>query len=449
MSARNALFVFNLARLSLFQISFGILLGLLNDTLNRVMKVELGLSATLVFTLINLKELLAVLGVKVWAGNASDNTELFGYRRTPFMLAGLVMACVPFFFITPAAFEVPTDGLSGILKLILAFTLFGVGLHIALTAYYGLIVDFAGEKHLGKMASISWCLLVLAGIITAVLTGKALDTGFSEARLHGIAQTAGIVAFLFGIFSTVGIETRKGEKSEKSVETSPVRESEALSFGQSLKLISASPQTQSFAFYIFISIFAAFGNELVMEPFGGDVFGLSVAETSKFKPLLGGAQLIFMLLTGFTINYVGKKNYILLGNSVCTVGFILLIASGVMQSQPVLNTALVVIGVGLGMCTIGNITLMMTMNAGRGGLFMGLWGTAQSAAMFVGGTGVGALLDGITSLTGNTLLGYTAIFGLEILAFTVSTVMLPAISSESFEEETKVKLEEVLAVAAD
>ena len=83
----------NLVRLSLFQMGFGIMLGFLLDTLNRVMTTELRISATIVFGLISLKELLAIFGVKVWAGNLSDRSQIFGLKRTPYVLLGL-FCCV-------------------------------------------------------------------------------------------------------------------------------------------------------------------------------------------------------------------------------------------------------------------------------------------------------------------------------------------------------------------
>ena len=82
----------NLVRLSLFQMGFGVMLGFLLDTLNRVMTTELRISATIVFGLISLKELLAIFGVKVWAGNLSDRSQIFGLKRTPYVLLGLFLA---------------------------------------------------------------------------------------------------------------------------------------------------------------------------------------------------------------------------------------------------------------------------------------------------------------------------------------------------------------------
>ena len=84
----------NLVRLSLFQMGFGVMLGFLLDTLNRVMTTELRISATIVFGLISLKELLAIFGVKVWAGNLSDRSQIFGLKRTPLCSAWTFLLCL-------------------------------------------------------------------------------------------------------------------------------------------------------------------------------------------------------------------------------------------------------------------------------------------------------------------------------------------------------------------
>ncbi|HHE07646.1 MAG TPA: hypothetical protein ENL01_01835 [Chlorobaculum parvum] len=156
--------VFNLVRLSLFQIGFGIMLGFVQDILNRVMIKELFLPATIALGLISLKELLAIIGVKVWAGNLSDRHTIFGYRRTPYVLIGLVSCIVSFVLSPSAAYEVHITGgsLASIIesaltdlalwKLSAIFLIFGFGLQVATTAYYALIADMVDEKDIGKIA---------------------------------------------------------------------------------------------------------------------------------------------------------------------------------------------------------------------------------------------------------------------------------------------------------
>ncbi|MCG8374881.1 MAG: MFS transporter, partial [Chlorobiales bacterium] len=310
---------FNLVRLAFFQMGFGIMLGFLHDTLNRVMTSDLGISSTIVFGLISLKELLAVFGVKVWAGNMSDKSHLFGYKRSPYILLGL-LSCVFSFMLSPvAAYEVTIAGVGfaellpamvkdvGLLKLVIIFLVFGFGLQVATTAYYALMADYVGDKHIGKVTSASWTLMVLTTIVSARIVGSYLDV-YSPERLMNVAFVGGLIALGIALFAFAGVEERNAVAKKGKTE-------ESLTFGQSVKLLSTSPKTLLFAFYIFVAIFALFSCEIVMEPFGADVFGMPVGVTTKlFRPTMGGMQLVFMLLVGFLLNRIGKKRGAFIGN---------------------------------------------------------------------------------------------------------------------------------------
>ncbi len=447
-------FRFNLVRLAFFQMGFGIMLGFLEDTLNRVMTSDLGISSTIVFGLISLKELLAVFGVKVWAGNMSDSTSIMGYKRTPFIFLGLSAFAIAFALSPSTAYEVQIQHQSGdllsmiwfalndfaLIKLVVIFLTIGFGLQVATTTYYALVSDYVGERNIGKVASSSWTLMVLTTILTAKSVGIYLEE-YSPERLSNVAQFGGAIAFIIGFLSVVGVEKRNNQTDKKSSE-------QGLSFGQSIQLLSGSPKTMLFAFYIFLSIFALFANVIVMEPFGADVFGMSVSETnSLFRPTMGGMQLIFMLIVGFFITKTGKKLPIYIGNTLSSIGFAMVIYSGIVLDATFLKISLVVVGIGLGASSIANITMMMTMTAGRAGIYMGLWGTAQSLAMFLGNSGAGVVRDIMISLSGDFMPAYTVIFAMEILAFTSASLILPHISKEKFETESKVKMEEMLAAS--
>lgn len=261
----------NLIRLSLFQMGFGIMLGFLLDTLNRVMTTELGISATIVFGLISLKELLAILGVKVWAGNLSDRSQIFGLKRTPYVLIGL-LCCVFSFMLAPAAaYEVKVGGIAfsellpammrdvGLLKLAVIFLVFGFGLQVATTAYYALLADTVGEENIGKVTGASWTLMVLTTIVSTRIVGSYLDV-FTPERLITVAEVGGLIALGIGLFAVVGVEQRNAETKEG-------KSKHAISFSQSIMLLSSSPKTLLFASYIFISIFALFANDYIKKPF--------------------------------------------------------------------------------------------------------------------------------------------------------------------------------------
>lgn len=438
----------NLIRLSLFQMGFGIMLGFLHDTLNRVMTTDLGISSTIVFGLISLKELLAIFGVKVWAGNMSDRSHIFGLKRTPYILLGLLCCVFSFVFAPAAAYEVNIAGKTfsdlfvavltdiGLLKLAIIFLVFGFGLQVATTAYYALLADTVGEEHIGKVTGASWTLMVLTTIVSTRIVGSYLDV-FTPERLIAVAEVGGSIALCIGLFAVLGVEKRNAEvRAGKS--------KHSISFSQSIRLLTSSPRTLQFAFYIFISIFALFANEIVMDPFGGDVFGMPVGTTTKlFRPTMGGTQLVFMLLVGFLLNRIGQKRGAHIGNFFGIIGFCMLIAAGFMRDEQFLRLALVVTGIGLGAASVSNISMMMTMTAGRSGIYIGLWGTAQSLAIFLGHFGAGIIRDVVYHLSGTYVWAYAAIFMMEIIAFTVSSLVLPHISKEAFEAESEAKIAEM------
>src|SRR6201991_124198 len=79
-----------LMRLSLFQVSVGISVVLLNGTLNRVMIVELGVPSWLVASMVALPLVFAPLRVLI--GFKSDNhRSVLGWRRVPYIWMGTLL----------------------------------------------------------------------------------------------------------------------------------------------------------------------------------------------------------------------------------------------------------------------------------------------------------------------------------------------------------------------
>ena len=328
----------------------------------------------------------------------------------------------------------------GLLKLSFIFLVFGFGLQVATTAYYALLADTVGEANIGKVTGASWTLMVLTTIISTRIVGSFLDV-FTPERLIKVAEVGGLIALGIGLVAVLGVEKRHAE-------TKAGESKHSLSFSQSIQLLSSSPKTLLFASYIFISIFALFANEIVMDPFGAHVFGMPVGTTTKlFRPTMGGTQLIFMLITGFLLGRIGQKRGAFIGNMFCIVGFGMLIAAGFLLDVQFLRIALVVTGIGLGASSVANISMMMSMTAGRSGVYIGLWGTAQSLAIFIGHLGAGVIIDLVYHFSGHYVWAYAAIFVIEIIAFTIASLVLPHISKEAFEAESKAKMDE-LALAS-
>ena len=121
-----------LLRLSLFQVSVGMAVVLLNGTLNRVMVLELEQPTWLVSLMVSLPLLFAPLRALV--GHRSDHHRSYlGWRRVPYIWFGTMtqfggLAIMPFALIVLTE---PNAGpaWAGVAASALAFLLVGVGLH--------------------------------------------------------------------------------------------------------------------------------------------------------------------------------------------------------------------------------------------------------------------------------------------------------------------------------
>ena len=82
--------IFKNIRLGLLHVAVGVTFVVINGMLNRVMIHDLGILSTIVALLVVLPYFLSPLQVVV--GQYSDNHPLWGYRRTPYIAAGLLLS---------------------------------------------------------------------------------------------------------------------------------------------------------------------------------------------------------------------------------------------------------------------------------------------------------------------------------------------------------------------
>ena len=140
-----------LLRLSLFKFTMGITTALMIGTLNRVMIVELGVSAWLVAMMLALPLLVAPF--RAITGYQSDvHVSAFGWRRVPYMWGGtliqfLGLAVMPFaLLVLSGRGQVPVPDWVGQGAAAMAFLLVGAGLQTSQTAGLALATDQASEE---------------------------------------------------------------------------------------------------------------------------------------------------------------------------------------------------------------------------------------------------------------------------------------------------------------
>src|SRR5688500_1697854 len=104
-------------------------LVLIYSTLNRVMIFDLGVSKTL-FTLLAIFPYL-LSPIQVAIGSFSDRHPILGYRRTPYILAGLLLCVVGVAVSPQVAILISENFAVGLVAGILAFGMWGMGYNLS------------------------------------------------------------------------------------------------------------------------------------------------------------------------------------------------------------------------------------------------------------------------------------------------------------------------------
>jgi MFS transporter, BCD family, chlorophyll transporter len=409
-----------LLRLSLIQVSVGMSLVLLVGTLNRVMIVELGIPASLVATMISLPLLFAPLRALI--GFRSDtHRSVLGWRRVPFLFRGTMiqfggLAIMPFALLVLAG-----EGQAGNAPLwighaaaALAFLLVGAGIHTTQTVGLALATDLARPEQRPNVVGLMYVMLLVGSFVSALAFGAAL-VEFSPGRLIQVIQAAAVITIVLNAIALWKQEARSRAYTPEAAASEPgFRESfRGYMQGEAAlrRLIAVGLGTMAFGM-----------QDVLLEPFGGEILGLSVSETTRLTACLAGGGLIgFGVASRLLSRGQDPIRMAAYGSLIGAVAF-----AAIVFAAPFASTALFVVGVlfiGVGGGLFGHGTLTATMNfapKGQAGLALGAWGAVQASAAGFGVALGGALRDVISH---NRMLeavfgaasGYSLVFILEMV----------------------------------
>ena len=209
-AATAALPLGRLLRLSLFQVSVGMAAVLLTGTLNRVMIVELGMSAAVVAAMVSLPLFFAPLRALV--GFRSDHhRSVLGWKRVPYIWFGTLLqfgglALLPFALLVMTG---RGDGpaLVGQVGAGVAFLLVGAGMHTTQTAGLALATDLADEKSRPRVVALLYVMLLAGMLVSAIVIGRVL-ADFSGTRLVQVVQAAAVLTMMLNLVALWKQEAR-------------------------------------------------------------------------------------------------------------------------------------------------------------------------------------------------------------------------------------------------
>jgi BCD family chlorophyll transporter-like MFS transporter len=413
-----------LLRLSLFQVSAGMTLALLVGTLNRVMIVELHVPASLVALMLALPLVFAPFRALIGFKSDTHRCEL-GWKRVPFLYRGTMLqfgglAVMPFALLVLAglghAGEYPAW--VGQIAAATAFLLVGAGLHITQTAGLALATDLTPPEKQPNVVGLMYVSLLAGSIVSALIFGILL-TDFSQGRLIQVIQGCAVATLVLNGIAIWKQEPRSGARQRQGGAPDP-RFQEAwacfISGDRALaRLVAVGLGTLAFSM-----------QDVMLEPYGGQVLGLAVSRTTVLTAALAGGGLI-----GFSLaSYVLSRGFdpfrmAALGAMAGLPAFLLIISAAPFSSPLLFGLGTLLIGFGGGL--FGHGTLTATMNHAppdQRGLALGAWGAVQATAAG-SGIALGAIIrDTVASVSsGGPLLPYLSVYGLEVILLMVTIVI--------------------------
>jgi BCD family chlorophyll transporter-like MFS transporter len=401
----------------------------INSTLNRVMIKELALSALLVAVLASLPYLLSPIQVAI--GSFSDRHPVLGYRRSPYILLGLLLCVISVAVSPQVAFLMDTNFVLGLAVGLLAFGAWGMGFNLAPVAYFALASELSGEGGRGRTIAIMFFMMISSIIITAILLSSLLDPYSPEVLIRSF-RVVSLVALALGLIGLIRLEPRHVSQGAAA---------EEYGWGTLFRAVWNNPQARLFFVYLIVLLAALLGQDVLLEPFGGEAFEMSVRETTRITAIWGVCVLVALLFTGFLEDRVSKKNIARWGGLAALLGFLLIVASPLIGGLSVFFLGVVSLGLGTGLSTTSNLSLMLDMTtAGNVGLFIGAWGMANAISRLVGSLLGGAVRDVVARLSGNPVAGYMTVFAILAGFMLVSLLLLRWVDVQRFRDQANEEL---------
>jgi BCD family chlorophyll transporter-like MFS transporter len=410
-----------LMRMALFQLSVGLTAALIIGTLNRVMIVELHLPAWLVSIMISLPLVFAparaVIGFK-----SDQHRSAFGWKRLPYLWFGTMaqwggLAIMPFSLIVLSG-DSRAPHFVGPIAASLAFLLVGAGMHTVQTAGLALATDITPEKFRPRVVGML-CVMLLLGICVGALGYGALLRHFSELRLVQVVQGSAVMVLFINGFGMWKQEPRRASSADEVVAERPDMRTAWAAF---------RAQNQSIRRLVTIGIgtMALSMQDILLEPYGGQILHMTVGQTTQLTAALAGGGLMGLAFAGWRMPR-GADPYRVAATGLLTglFAFAAVIFSAALAYPPMFAFGVFLIGLSGGLFLVGTLSDAMGRAVdGMSGLALGTWGSVQAVAA---GTAIafgGILRDTVGHISGSAMTGYNAVYLLEIVLLFVTLIAL-------------------------
>jgi len=379
---------------------------------------------------------------RAFLGFKSDNyRSAIGWKRIPYLWFGTLwqfggLAIMPACLLVlggDVTHEVP---FAGEVLAALAFIMTGLGMHMTQTAGLALAADRATDETRPRVVALLYVMFLIGIGLSAIVIGWLLRD-FTPLLLIQVVQGTAVVTI---VLNTVALWKQEQVKPQSNKD----HDASQPSFKDAWADLTKGGTAGRLLAVVFLGTMAFNMQDILLEPYGGEILGLSVSVTTLLTATWAAGALIgFAIAARVLANGGNTYRMASVGLLAGIAAFCIVIFAAPMNSTALFFAGAGMIGFGGGYFAISTLTAAMTLPAeglaGRG-LALGAWGAAQATA-----AGLSTLIGGATRDSVNMIAmsgawgealqtpttGYSVVYHLEIALLFATLIVLGRLVSQS------------------
>ena len=396
---------------------------------NRILISNFGIPATPVGLLIALRYLLSP--ISLWAGSMSDKRPLWGTHRIAYIWLGrgMIVASLPLLGLSVVRLGENQADVLGWTVATLSSLLYGFGTLISGSPFLALVRDSAPPEKQGLSISTAETALITFFAITGI-TFSFWMPEYDLAIFWQMIIATMVLGGFFWFFAVVGVE-------REIVYAATPANVASTSFLVTFRKIWGDRRTRLFFYFLSLSTLAAWMQDVILEPFGAELFDLLPERTTRFNSYWQTATLITLIGGAYRWRDRLPEQQSRVagwGLTIMAGGMAMLALTAFAHQVRLIEVALLLFGAGFGLYTFGGLSLMAVMCADEdAGAYLGLW--TISILLF---KGLGNFLGGSTRdlfllvLNASPGLTYGLVFSLAAMGLLGATVLLARVDILGF-----------------
>jgi BCD family chlorophyll transporter-like MFS transporter len=269
--------------------------------------------------------------------------------------------------------------------------------------------------------------------VAAIGFGAMLES-YDPALFWRLILFVMIVGGFFWWFSVAG-----AEKANRGYGVGPVGAAR-IDLRATFDRIWGDDRTRRFFLFLFVATFSAWLQDNVLEPYGADVFGWNVGQTTRLTGYWGTTTVI-VLIAAFVIWRRRRPETLSgiarVGLLIMALGMALVLASALTIVSSIFLTGLVIFGAGFGLYTFGGLSLMAVMSPDPfSGAYLGLWTVAILVSKGLGTLMGGVIRDLMLAIQDDAALAYGIVFGVSAIGLALAALILTGLDIIGFARDS-------------